>query len=143
MWCFSEKERERMKLFDKFLKNSPEIPEQNYKHNVYEKETSQYSPLPRFYYIKGEKYDIDSPNSVSSIPICETHFKINDEDWGNRYHSARACKQILHYIPEDLKTVCYSKISEIKWEGLEKLSHSEKLALEKQKRRATSRKSST
>ena len=48
MWCFSEKERERMKLFDKFFKNSPEIPEQNYKHNVYEKETSQYSPLPRF-----------------------------------------------------------------------------------------------
>ena len=133
MWCFSEKERERMKLFDKFFKNSPEIPEQNYKHNVYEKETSQYSPLPRFYYIKGEKYDIDSPNSVSSIPICETHFKINDEDWGIDTILREHVNRYYTHIPEDLKTVCYSKISEIKWEGLEKLSHSEKLALEKQK----------
>lgn len=122
-----------MKLFDKFFKNSPEIPEQNYKHNVYEKETSQYSPLPRFYYIKGEKYDIDSPNSVSSIPICETHFKINDEDWGIDTILREHVNRYYTHIPEDLKTVCYSKISEIKWEGLEKLSHSEKLALEKQK----------
>lgn len=122
-----------MKLFDKFFKNSPEIPEQNYKHNVYEKETSQYSPLPRFYHIKGKKYDIDSPNSVSSIPVCETHFKINDEDWGIDTILREHVNRYYTHIPEDLKAVCYSKISEIKWEGLEKLSHSEKLALEKQK----------
>lgn len=118
-----------MKLFDKLFKNSPDVPEQNHKHNIYEKETSQYSPLPRFYYIKDRKYDIDSSNSVSSIPICETHFKINNEDWG----MDTILREHATHIQGDLKAVCYSKISEIKWAGLEKLSHSEKLVLEKQK----------
>lgn len=88
------------------------------KHNIYLTELSQYSPLPRYYYIKGNLYDIDSPNSVSSIPVCETHFNINGEDWGidtilrlhvNKYH---------YNIPNDLKASCYPKIAEIEASGL-------------------------
>ena len=121
-----------MGFFSKLFKKDVKLSDQSYKHNIYEKEISEYSPLPRFYYIEGTRYDIDSPSSVSNIPICETHFKINEENWGidtvlrehvNRYYSK---------IPEDLKSACYSKISELKWAGLEKLSRSEKYALEKQ-----------
>lgn len=118
-----------MGLFDKlFKKSSIEMTEPNYKHNVYDSEISQYSPLPRFYFIKGIKYDIDSPESVSSIPMCETHFKINDDDWGidtilrehvNRYYS---------HIPNDLKPACYSKIAELKNNGFYVESNAEKTA---------------
>ncbi|HJB19859.1 MAG TPA: hypothetical protein H9782_11490 [Candidatus Bariatricus faecipullorum] len=121
-----------MKLFDKLLKKSPEIPEQICKHNIYEKETSQYSPLPRFYYIKGEKYDIDSSSSVLNIPVCETNFKIGNEDWGIDTILREHVNRYYVHIPEDLKEACYAKISEIKWEGLEKLSRSEKSALKNQ-----------
>lgn len=114
------------KMFNREIKNPS--PEQHYKHNVYTSEISQYSPLPRFYFIKGVQYDIDSPESVSMIPTCETHFNINDEDWGidtilrehvNRYYS---------FIPDDLKAACYSKISDLKSAGFEKESLAEKKA---------------
>ena len=125
-----------MNLLNKlFLKNGQNHPlEQNFKHNIYTVETSQYSPLPRFYYINGVRYDIDSPASVSSIPVCETHFKINNEDWGidtilrehvNRYYS---------HIPEELKSACYPKISEIEYAGLIIESSSEKQARIKQEK---------
>ena len=99
-----------MGFFDNlFKKHEPEVSKQEFKHNVYGVEISQYSSLPRYYFIQGECYDIDSPKSVSSIPVCETHFSINEEDWGidtvlrehvNRYYS---------HIPEELKSTCYPK----------------------------------
>lgn len=120
-----------MKLL-KQLFHTADISEQNFKHNIYDSEVSQYSPLPRFYYIQGKKYDIDSPESVSEIPVCSTSFEINDEFWGidtilrvhvNTYHSR---------IPEPLKEACYPKISEFKWSGLETESLKEKKARQKQ-----------
>lgn len=104
-----------MGLFSKLFKHcteNPDIPPQDYKNNIYESEISQYSSLPRYYYIQGQKYDIDSPESVASIPICKTKFSINGEIWGidtilrehiNRYYSK---------IPDKLKEVGYKKISE-------------------------------
>lgn len=122
-----------MGLLDKLLKKSSNnIPEQNYKHNVYESEISQYSSLPRFYYITGKRYDIDSPKSVSEIPICATKFKINNEIWGidtilrehvNRYYSQ---------IPEALKQACYQKISDYNWSEYKTESFAEKEARQKQ-----------
>ena len=115
-----------------FKKSFDIIPEQTFKHNVYETEISQYSSLPRFYYIEGKRYDIDSPESVSEIPICKTEFKINGELWGidtilrehvNRYYSQ---------IPEPLKAACYPKISDIEWSGLKVESSAEKTAVQKQ-----------
>lgn len=117
-----------MGIFNKIFKSKTDISEQTYKHNIYSEEISQYSPLPRFYFIKGQMYDIDSPSSVANIPVCETHFNINEEDWGidtilrehvNRYYS---------HIPESLKESCYPKISEIEWAGLKKESNAEKNA---------------
>ena len=107
-----------MKIFDRLFK----------KHNVYDTELSNYSRLPRYYYINGVKYDIDSPKSVASIPVCSTAFKINDEIWGidtvlrehvNRYYSA---------IPEKLKSVCYPKITEFEYSGYKIESSSERNA---------------
>lgn len=104
-----------MGLFNKLFNHRAEksdIPPQDYRNNVYESEISQYSSLPRYYYIQGKKYDIDSPESVASIPICKTTFSINGEVWGidtilrehiNRYYSK---------IPAELKEVGYKKISE-------------------------------
>ena len=118
-----------MGFFDNlFKKHEPEVSKQEFKHNVYGVEISQYSSLPRYYFIQGECYDIDSPKSVSSIPVCETHFSINEEDWGidtvlrehvNRYYS---------HIPEELKSTCYPKISEFEWNGLKRESAQEKQA---------------
>lgn len=117
-----------MSIFSKFFRKNNESKIQPLKHNICSSESSQYSPLPRFYYINGEKYDIDSPESVFSIPLCETHFTINREDWGidtvlrehvNRYYSK---------LPDNLKTACYSKISVLKKNGYEVESNSEKIA---------------
>lgn len=117
------------KIFDK--SKSRILPEKTFRHNTYSDEISQYSSLPRFYYIRGKKIDIDSPNSIAAIPLCETHFNINDEDWGIdtvlREHVLR------HYssIPEDLKKSCFHKISEFEEAGLKKESGKEKKAAEK------------
>ena len=122
-----------MGFLSKLFKNETiESPAQNYKNNVYDSEISQYSNLPRYYYIKGKRYDIDSPESVSSIPLCETHFNISGEDWGidtilrehvNRYYS---------HIPDELKSECYPKISEFEWNGLKRESSQEKAVRIKQ-----------
>lgn len=113
-----------------FLKDlvAKSIPSQNYKHNVYDSQLSQYSSLPRYYYIEGKRYDIDSPKSVTSIPVCKTSFKINEEFWGidtilrehvNRYYSN---------IPENLKAACYPKISDFEHSNYKTESNAEKQA---------------
>lgn len=119
-----------MNLFSKLFRKNDKTITKNHsqKHNICSSEISQYSSLPRFYYINGVKYDIDSPQSVFSIPLCETHFNVNGEDWGidtvlrehvNRYYSK---------IPDVLKTACYSKISCLKNSGYEVESSSERAA---------------
>ena len=118
-----------MKLFDRlFRRSNNDTQEHIFKHNVYDPEISQYSPLPRFYYIDGKKYDIDSPESVSEIPLCHTSFDFNGEKWGidailrehvNRYYS---------HIPEPLKAACYPKISDLEWGGYRTESPHEKIS---------------
>lgn len=109
------------------------------KHNIFKEDISQYSILPRYYYIKGTLFDIDSPESVIQIPICETQFSINGEFWGidgilrehvNRYYSK---------IPEALKSSCYQKIEQFKESIYQTESPTErqariKQALEKEKK---------
>ncbi len=127
-----------MRLFELLSKSKSTLDtqaqfKQEYKHNLYDATISQYSQLPRYYYILGKRYDIDSPESVSSIPLCETSFKINDDNWGidtvlrehvNRYYS---------HIPDALREECYSKISELKDNGFYIKSSAEKRAIERQK----------
>lgn len=109
-------------------KKDVNISEQNFKHNIYSKEISQYSSLPRYYYIEGEQYDIDAPESVDSIPVCETHFNINDEDWGIDTILREHVNRYYGKIPDVLKAACYSKISALKDNGYEIESESEKTA---------------
>lgn len=118
-----------MGLLDRILKKpSVEMQEQNFKHNVYESEISQYSYLPRFYYIEGKKYDIDSPESVSNIPICQTKFKINDEVWGIDTILREHVNRHYSHIPDSLKEACYPKISEFEWSEYKTESSAEKTA---------------
>lgn len=125
-----------MGIFNKLFtsKKTPITTEQNFKHNIYDAEISQYSSLPRYYYIQGNRYDIDSPESVSSIPLCKTDFNINEEHWGidailrehvNRYYS---------HIPEKLKSACYPKISDFEWSNYKTETNAEKEARLKQEK---------
>lgn len=123
-----------MGFLDFLLKKQKNTSEQNYKHDIYEMTLSQYSQLPRYYYIRGERYDIDSPESVSNIPICETHFCINNETWGIDTVLREHVSRYFHSIPDILKDPCYSKISELKDNGFYVLSSSEKIAFEEQQK---------
>lgn len=99
---------------------------QDCKHNICSSELSQYSELPRYYYIQDKCYDIDSPESVSSIPICETLFRINNELWGMDTVLREHVNRYYGKIPDDLKSVCYSKIKELEWNGYKIESNPEK-----------------
>lgn len=125
-----------MGLFSKlFNKNSNSTDSnQNFKHNVFDGEISQYSTLPRFYYIEGRKFDIDSPESVYSIPLCHTDFIINQEHWGIDAILREHVNRHYYKIPENLKSACYSKISDFEYTPYKTESVKEKDARLKQER---------
>lgn len=125
-----------MGLIDKILRNrekiNPDVSEQTYKHNIYTSEISQYSSLPRYYYIEGKKYDIDSPKSVASIPICKNAFNINDELWGIDAILREHVNRYYTNIPDELKSACYPKISEFEYSPYKTETNAEKSARKKQ-----------
>lgn len=120
------------KIFN--VKKSSSSIEQNFKHNIYDSEISQYSSLPRYYYIQGKRYDIDSPESVSSIPLCKTDFNINEEHWGIDAILREHVNRYYGNIPEELKSACYPKISDFEWSEYKTESNAEKEARLKQER---------
>lgn len=127
---------ERIFNKDKPLKNVTENDAslQNYRHNIYDSELSQYSSLPRYYYIRGIKYDIDSPESVSEIPVCKTSFCINGERWGIDTVLRAHVYGYFQFIPDELKSACFSKNSEFSYTAFKTESESEKQARLKQKK---------
>lgn len=116
-----------MGLFDFFKPKEP-TPPQVFKHNVYEADISQFSSLPRYYYIQGQKYDIDSPDSVDHIPVCSTAFIINDEKWGIDGILREHVNRYFSHIPDILKNACYKKISEYNWSDYKSESPTERIA---------------
>ena len=78
----------------------------------FEETLSQYSIFPRFYYINGVKYDIDSAKSIDEIPLCKTEFIINDEIWSIDGILRSHVNRFFHKFPEDTRAACYKKIEQ-------------------------------
>ena len=78
----------------------------------FEETLSQYSIFPRFYYINGVKYDIDSAKSIDEIPLSKTEFIINDEIWSIDGILRSHVNRFFHKFPEDTRAACYKKIEQ-------------------------------
>lgn len=118
-----------MGIFKQFFSRSKE---KEIKKQIDYKELSQYSAFPRYYNIQGEIFDIDSPESVLSIPLCKTEFNINNEIWSIDGILRTHVNKFFSRIPDNLKTACYSKISEYSYSEFETESPEEKIARIKQ-----------
>lgn len=114
-----------MGIFKQFFSRSKE---KEIKKQIDHKELSQYSAFPRYYNIQGEIFDIDSPESVLSIPLCKTEFNINDEIWSIDGILRTHVNKFFSKIPDNLKNACYSKISEYTYSEFETESPEEKIA---------------
>lgn len=110
-----------MGIFKQFFSRSKE---KEIKKQIDYKELSQYSPLQRYYNIQGEFYDIDSVESVLSIPVCHTEFIHNNEKWG--IDTVLRFQSKMFNIPKNLKEACSIKNAEYENNGLKTESSIEK-----------------
>lgn len=101
-----------MNLFKKLLHINSKDQANESIPDHFEETLSQYSIFPRFYYINGVKYDIDSAKSIDEIPLCKTEFTINDEIWSIDGILRSHVNRFFHKFPEDTRAACYKKIEQ-------------------------------
>ncbi len=108
----------------------------------FEETLSQYSIFPRFYYINGVKYDIDSAKSIDEIPLCKTEFIINDEIWSidgilrshvNRFFHKFPETRVLHVTKKLNNTVTALIFQNLLMKKIARLKQAVELAEEKEK----------